>query len=49
MNKKSRLFSNINSTKDKWLGTGSGYSGIAYTFNATGGYASVELCINRGS
>lgn len=49
MNKKSRLFSNVNPTKDNWLGTGSGYSGIAYTFTATGGYARVELWINRGS
>src|SRR5690625_6154039 len=49
MNKKSRLLSNVNPTKDNWLGTGSGYSGIAYTFTATGGYARVELWINRGS
>ncbi|MGM8213422.1 DUF4268 domain-containing protein [Virgibacillus sp. W0430] len=49
MNKKSNLFSNVNPTKDNWLGTGSGYSGIAYTFTATGSYARVELWINRGS
>lgn len=49
MNKKSRLFSNVNPTKDNWLGTGSGYSGIPYTFTATGRYARVELWINRGS
>lgn len=49
MNKKSRLFSNVNSTKDNWLGTGSGYSRIAYTFTATRSYVRVELWINRGS
>ncbi|MEI3614297.1 DUF4268 domain-containing protein [Pseudogracilibacillus sp. SO30301A] len=49
MNRSSTMFQNVSPSKDNWLGTGSGYSGIAYTFTITGSYARVELWINRGS
>lgn len=48
MNKRSDLFKNISTSKDNWLGCGSGYSGIVYNFVITGSFARVELWINRG-
>ncbi|HJB22977.1 MAG TPA: DUF4268 domain-containing protein [Candidatus Jeotgalibaca pullicola] len=45
MNRKSHLFSNVNPTKDNWLGCGSGHSGISYQFVVTGSYVRVELWI----
>ncbi len=48
MNEHSDLFRNINPSKDSVINCGSGYSGLAYTFVATGNYARVELWINRG-
>lgn len=49
MNQKSSLFSNVNPSKDNWLGCGSGFSGISYVFVITSTYCRVELWINRGS
>lgn len=48
MNEKSDLFINISPSKDNWIGCGSGYSGIAYSFAVTGTYGRIELWINRG-
>lgn len=45
MNSKSHLYSNVNPTKDNWLGCGSGHSGISYQFVVTGSYIRVELWI----
>lgn len=49
MNEKSELFKNVSPSKDNWLGCGSGHSGLAYIFNATGNFARIELWINRGN
>lgn len=49
MNEKSELFKNISPSKDNWVGCGSGYSGIMYSFVVTATYGRIELWINRGS
>lgn len=36
MNRNSSMFQNVNASKDNWLGTGSGYSGIAYILRLQG-------------
>ncbi|RXG13260.1 DUF4268 domain-containing protein [Leeuwenhoekiella aestuarii] len=38
-----KLFSNVNPTRDHWLSSGAGTSGVMYTFVITGSYARVEL------
>ncbi|MCC5895474.1 MAG: DUF4268 domain-containing protein [Alkalibacterium sp.] len=48
MNSRSSLFANVNPSKDNWLGCGSGYSGISYSFVITKEYCRVELFINIG-
>jgi hypothetical protein len=45
MNEKSDLFKNVSPSKDNWLGCGSGYSGITYSFVITNNYARIELWI----
>lgn len=45
MNGKSDLFKNVSPSKDNWLGCGSGYSGISYSFVVTSNYARIELWI----
>lgn len=45
---KSDLFSNINSSKDNWLGTGNGISSGAYNFVVSRSYARVEVYFSRG-
>ncbi len=47
VNKKTRLFSNVNPTKNFWLLTGAWIAGVSYTFVITKKYVSVELAINR--
>lgn len=39
------LFSNVNPSKDHWLGSGAGISGLNYTFVITSKYVRVELGI----
>lgn len=43
------LFSNVNPTKDHWLSSGAGISGLAYTFVITGKYVRIELSISSSS
>ena len=43
------LFSNVNPSRDSWLSTGSGISGVSYTFVVTGKYARIELAISTSS
>jgi uncharacterized protein with ParB-like and HNH nuclease domain len=47
--KDTELFSNVNPTKDHWLSSGAGISGLAYTFVITGKYARIELGISSSS
>lgn len=44
----SKQFQNVNPSTDHWLSSGSGVSGIPFTFVATQSYASVEMSINKG-
>lgn len=43
------LFSNVSPTKDHWLNSGAGISGLAYTFVITGKYVRIELSISSSS
>ena len=43
------LFSNINPTKDHWLSSGAGISGLSYTLVITGKYVRIELTIASSS
>lgn len=43
------LFSNVNPSKDYWLSTGAGISGLAYTLFITKTYCRVELDISTSS
>lgn len=45
----SKQFQNVNPSTDQWLSSGSGVSGIPFTFVVTKNYISVELLINRGN
>lgn len=47
-NKESELFSNISPSKNSWIKTGIGYSGLSLTFVASKKYARVELYLSRG-
>lgn len=47
MNKKSVLFQNISPTKDHWLSTGSGISGVVFSFVISKYYARTEVYIAR--
>ena len=50
MNEKSELFKGINADAphfDHWLGTGSGITGLSYTFVITQKYAGIELSISK--
>ena len=47
--KETTLFSNVNPTKDHWLSSGAGISGLAYTFVITGKYVRIELGISSSS
>ncbi len=47
INEKTTLFQNISPTKDNWLQTGSGISGVNYRFVVTKTYARAELNIAR--
>lgn len=44
----STQFQNVNPTDDHWLSSGSGVSGISFSFLSTKSYAGVELMINNG-
>ncbi len=43
------LFNNVSPSKDHWLSTGAGISGIAYTLLITRSYVGIELTISRAS
>ncbi|MCF7835243.1 DUF4268 domain-containing protein [Candidatus Gracilibacteria bacterium] len=43
LNKKTDLFSNVNSTTDHWISAGSGISGVPYSLVATRSYVAIEL------
>ena len=47
--KDTTLFTNVNPTKDHWLGTGAGTAGVTYTFVITKSYARIELTILTSS
>jgi uncharacterized protein with ParB-like and HNH nuclease domain len=44
-----KLFGNVNPTKDHWLSSGAGISGLNYTFGITSKYARIELGITTSS
>ncbi|MGI9525801.1 MAG: DUF4268 domain-containing protein [Weeksellaceae bacterium] len=41
--KNTKLFNNVNPTKDHWLSAGAGISGLSYTLVITGKYVRIEL------
>jgi uncharacterized protein with ParB-like and HNH nuclease domain len=43
------LFSRVNATKDHWLSSGAGISGLSYTLLVTGSYARIELTISSSN
>lgn len=43
------LFSNVNATKDHWLSSGAGISGLAFTLVITGKYVRIELGLTSSS
>lgn len=43
------LFSNVNPSKDHWLSSGAGISGLNFTFVITGKYVRIELSISTSS
>lgn len=45
----SQLFSNVNPSKDSWLSSGAGISGLNYTFVVTSKYVRIELAIVTAS
>lgn len=47
-NRISKQFQNINPSSDLWLSSGSGVTGIPFSFVATKSYADVEIFINHG-
>lgn len=47
VNKKTKLFANVNPRKDHWLNTGAWISGVSYTFVIRQNYVSVELAITK--
>ena len=47
VNKTCSLFQNVSPSKDHWLNSGSGMSGVGYTAVATKSYVRVELSITR--
>lgn len=44
-----QLFSNVNPSKDSWLSSGAGISGLNYTFVVTSKYVRIELAIVSAS
>lgn len=44
-----QLFSNVGASKDNWLSTGAGVTGVAYTFVIAQSYARVEISILTSS
>lgn len=48
INQKSNLYQNISPSKDNWISSGSGYSGITYACVITKTHSRVELYISRG-
>ncbi len=46
-NEQSQMFQNISPSKDAWIGTGSGISGVAFDFVISKRYARTELYISR--
>lgn len=46
-NSQSQIFQNISPSKDSWIGTGSGISGVAFNFVISKRYARTELYISR--
>jgi hypothetical protein len=49
LNKTSDLYKNISPSKDNWIGTGSGLSGVSYNSVIANYYARVEVYISRAS
>src|SRR5690606_5714552 len=47
--KDTRLFANVNPTKDHWLTAGAGISGLGFTLVATKSYVRIELAISTSS
>ncbi|MEC3881022.1 DUF4268 domain-containing protein [Parapedobacter sp. 10938] len=47
--KDTRLFANVNPTKDHWLTAGAGISGLGFTLVVTKSYARIELAISTSS
>ncbi|MCG8182399.1 DUF4268 domain-containing protein [Tenacibaculum piscium] len=47
--KNTDLFSNISPSKDSWISTGAGISGISYSLIATGYYVRIELTISSSN
>lgn len=47
--KNTSLFANVNPTRDHWLSSGAGTTGVMYSFVITGSYARVELGLSSSS
>ena len=47
--KETALFNNVSPSKDHWLSTGAGISGLSYTLLITRSYCGIELTISRAS
>ena len=47
--KNTNLFANVNPTRDHWLSSGAGTTGVMYSFVITGSYARVELVLSSSS
>lgn len=47
--KNTDLFLNVNPSRDNWLSSGSGISGVSFTFAISGSYARIELSITTSS
>ena len=48
INKHNNLYSNVSPSRDAWIGTGIGMSGVGMNLVATRTYARVEIYINKG-
>ena len=47
--KNTRLFANVNPTKDHWLTAGAGISGLGFTLVVTKSYVRIELAVSTSS
>lgn len=48
-NEKSKLFANVNPSKENWISAGSGISGVGFQFVISKSYARTEVYMSRGN